>query len=171
MIRTAALRCVLALGLALPAAAPAQEQAQRGSGHPAEQLPERAVRVPEGVVVPDWEALTETQRRYLRRHEAEWDKLPASRRVLAMERAERRMRWDAMSPAQREKIRKGMRHYRELTPGQREQLRKAFRSMRALPEAERRTLMEQWRSLDPEQRRAWLDAGGPGISPPPARAD
>lgn len=171
MIRNAALLCLLALGLALPAAAPAQERGQRGYGHPSQQLPGRAVRIPEGVVVPDWDALTDTQRKYLRRYEGEWDKLPASHRVLAMERAERRIRWDSMSPEQREKIRKGMRHYRELTPDQREQLRKAFRSMRALPEEERRALTARWRALDPEQRRAWLDAGGPGISPPPADAD
>ena len=40
----------------------------------------------------------------------------------------------------------------------------------ALPEDERRALRARWRSLSPEQRRAWLEAGGPGIVPQPADA-
>lgn len=157
------------LMLSLPALA--QERGDGGQDRQHAHERRGPARVPDGVVVPAWDQLSDQQRQYLARFEGEWDRLPASRRVLALERAERRARWDAMSPEQREKIRKGMRHYRDLAPEQREKLRQAMRVVRALPEAEREALMQRWRAMDPEQRRAWLDAGGPGIAPPPGGAD
>lgn len=163
----------LLFALLLLVAAPAlgHERGERGQAHEHDRPRHGPMRIPEGVVVPSWSELTEQQRKYLARYESGWDQLPASRRVLALERAERRARWDAMSPEQREKIRQGMRHYRELAPEQREKLGQAMRVVRGLPEAERSALMQRWRAMDPEQRRAWLDAGGPGISPPPGDAD
>ena len=125
------------------------------------------VAVPAGVVVPSWEDLAPDQRKYLADYKDEWDTLPASRRVHALERAERRARWDAMPPEQRERIRQGMRNYRDMSPAQREKAREAMRVMRGLPEQQREQLRKQWRSMSPEQRRAWLETGGPGISPAP----
>ncbi|HEX5693363.1 MAG TPA: DUF3106 domain-containing protein, partial [Arenimonas sp.] len=72
-----------------------------------------------------------------------------------------------MTPQQRDRIRKGMRNYRDLSPAQRERMRDALRVMRGLPAEQRQHLADQWRAMNPEQRRAWLETGGPGISPPP----
>lgn len=156
---------VLGLVLALPALAHERGDRERGHGHdPARHGP---VTVPAGVVVPSWEELSPEQRRYLGHHKDDWDTLPASRRVHALERAERRARWEAMPADQRERIREGMRNYRDLSPALREKARESMRLMRSLPEAQREELRKQWRSMSPEQRRAWLEAGGPGKSPPP----
>ena len=122
---------------------------------------------PPGVTVPDWDQLSPDQQQGLARLREQWDQLPASRRALALERLERRQRWEAMSPEQREHIRRGARIYRNLSPEQREKLKVSMRTLRSLPEPERRQLFARWRELDPKQRRAWLEAGGPGIAPEP----
>lgn len=164
--RRGALAFVLALATALPAAA--HEGREHRHDHPHDHT--GPVVVPEGVVVPTWDELTPAQRKAVDRHRDRWDTMPASQRVLALERAERRARWEAMTPEQRERIREGMRNYRELPPELRERMRESMRAMRALPEAERRALFARWRALSPEQRRAWLEAGGPGLVPQPPEA-
>jgi hypothetical protein len=119
------------------------------------------------VQVPAWAELSDKQREQLAPLAEQWDSLPASRRVRALERLERKERWEAMTPEQRETLRKGAQNFRDLPPELREKMRASMRAMRALPEAERRELWEVWRSRSPEQRRAWLQAGGPGLAPPP----
>jgi len=160
----------LALVMALPALA--RDGDHRRPDRPAQHPRHAPLEVPDGVVVPDWDQLAPEQQKALARLKDEWNTLPASRRVLALEHAQRRARWEAMTPEQRERIRKGMRNYRDLSPAQRQQMREALRVMRGLPAEERQALADKWRSLDPEQRRAWLETGGPGISPPPdAKSD
>lgn len=129
-----------------------------------------AAAVPAGVTVPTWSELSPAQREKLAPLQERWDSLPASRRVNALERMERQARWDALSPEERDALRRGARNFRDLPPELRQQMRVSMAATRALPEAERRELFQRWRSLDPAQRRAWLEAGGPGISPPPAGA-
>lgn len=149
---------LLAGVLAAPAAAHG-----RGDGPPHPRPPA----VPEGVSVPAWAELTPKQQQALAPLRETWDTLPASRRLMALERAERRARWEAMTPEQRERMREGMRNYRDLPPPLREKMRESMRAMRALPEADRKALRARWRQLSPEQRRAWLELGGPGIAPEP----
>lgn len=162
---------LVALALLLVASLPALAHERGERGHRGDGVwhepPHGAVTVPEGVKVPSWDELSPKQQKLLARHEAEWDTLPASRRVHALERAERRARWEAMPPEQRERVRRGMRIYRDLSPAQREQMRESLRVMRGLPAEERQVLADRWRAMDPEQRRAWLETGGPGISPAP----
>ena len=122
---------------------------------------------PAGVVVPDWNELSPAQQETLARLRDHWDQLPASRRVRALEWVERKARWDAMTPEQREKLRAGARNFRDLPPELREKMRASMDVVRQLPEPERRELKERWRAMDPEQRRRWLEAGGPGVAPPP----
>ncbi len=124
--------------------------------------------VPAGVSVPTWAQLSPAQREKLAPLAEHWDRMPASRRVRALERLERKERWDAMTPEQREKLREGARNFHDLPPELREKMRLSMATLRQLPEAERKQLFHLWRSLDPAQRRAWLEQGGPGISPPPA---
>ena len=159
------LALALGLALALPALAHERDDRERGPHH--DHAHHGPVSVPDGVVVPSWEELSPEQRRHLGKLEDDWDTLPASRRVHALERAERRARWEAMPAEQRERIREGMRNYRDLSPALREKARESMRLMRSLPEAQREELRKQWRAMSPEQRRAWLEAGGPGKSPPP----
>ena len=123
--------------------------------------------VPEGVVVPSWSQLTPAQQETLAPLRERWDQLPASRRALALERMERRARWEALSPDQRERLRHGARNYRNLPPELRQKMRASMHAVHRLPEDERRALKQRWRAMDPEQRREWLDAGGPGLAPPP----
>lgn len=127
--------------------------------------------VPAGVQVPSWSELSPAQQEALARLRADWDQLPASRRVRALEWVERKARWDAMTPEQREKLRTGARNFRELPPELREKMRASMQAMRALPDDERRALRKRWHEMSPEQRRAWLQSGGPAISPPPEGAE
>ena len=124
-------------------------------------------RVPEGVAVPSWSGLTPGQQEKLAPLRERWDQMPASRRVHALERMERRARWDALTPGQRDRLRHGARNFRDLPPGLREKMRASMQAVHTLPEAQRRQLKERWRAMDPEQRRKWLEAGGPGLAPPP----
>ncbi|WP_374473280.1 DUF3106 domain-containing protein [Arenimonas sp.] len=152
------------LALALLAAALASPAAAHGRGDGPRH---HQAAVPEGVSVPDWAQLTPAQQQALAPLRESWDTLPASRRVVALERAERRARWEAMTPGQRERMREGMRNYRDLPPPLREKMRESMRAVRALPDAERKALRERWRQLSPQQRRAWLEVGGPGVAPEP----
>jgi hypothetical protein len=154
----------LSLGLLLATQAMGHEgRGERGHGHAHGPAP-----VPAGVSVPSWDELNPSQQQALERLRAEWDQLPASRRVRALEWVERKARWDAMTPEQREKLRAGARNFRDLPPELREKMRASLRAMQALPEDERRALRKLWHEMSPEQRRAWLQTGGPAISPPPA---
>lgn len=165
-----------ALGLALLLAATADAHPhESGDGRDRhdhrERLHEgRPAPVPAGVSVPTWAQLSPAQQAKLAPLAPHWDQMSASRRVRALERLERKARWDAMSPEQREKLRDGARNFRDLPPELREKMRLSMATLRQLPEAERKELFRLWRSLDPQQRRAWLEQGGPGISPPPASA-
>jgi hypothetical protein len=123
--------------------------------------------VPEGVAVPAWSELTPQQREQLAPLRERWDQMPASRRVHALERMERRARWEAMTPEQRERLRHGARNFRDLPPELREKMRASMQVVRQLPEGQRTQLQQRWRAMDPEQRRQWLEAGGPGLAPPP----
>jgi hypothetical protein len=157
----------LALWLvALPLAASASPTRAEPAPAPT-QAPSQA-QAPAGVTVPSWNELTPAQREKLAPLQSRWDSMPASRRVNALERMERQARWDALTPEQREALRRGARNFQEMPPELRQQMRASMAATRALPEAERRALFQLWRSLDPAKRRAWLEAGGPGISPPPA---
>jgi hypothetical protein len=124
----------------------------------------RPSEMPRGVSVPTWSQLDADQRHALARFGPRWDRMPASRRVLLLERHQRWHRW---SPEQRRAAREGLRHYREMSPRQRQQMRQSVHALRGMDPGERERLRVVWRSLTPEQRRAWLRAGGPGIAPPP----
>lgn len=163
-------RACASLGLALllvaaPAWAHPPEDGQQPSHGSIRSTP-----VPAGVKVPGWAELSDAQREKLASLAPQWDTLPASRRVRALEHLDRKARWAAMTPEQRGKMRKGARNFRDLPPELREKMRLSMAATRALPEPERKNLFRLWRALNPEQRRAWLEAGGPGISPPPDTA-
>lgn len=167
MSRLGALRPLLVL-LCLatgPAWAGHHEGGRHGEGPHGPPAP-----VPAGVSLPAWGELTPQQQEKLAPLRDRWDQMPASRRVHALERLERRARWEAMTPEQRERLRRGARNFHDLPPELRETARASFQVVRALPEDERRATLARWRALSPEQRRAWLEAGGPGIVPEPAPA-
>lgn len=153
---------LLSLWLPVCAAAPPPDGAGEHRGHR-----HGAQATPEGVSVPSWRELSPAQQEQLAKLREVWDQMPASRRVRALERLERRERWESLTPEQRERLREGARNFRDLPPELREKMRNSMRAMRELPEAERRALWDQWRAMDPAQRRAWLEAGGPGLAPAP----
>lgn len=152
---------------------PRGERGDRGDRGPREYRDHHEhgpIPVPAGVVVPAWNELSPAQREKLATMAEQWDTMPASRRVRALEHLERKARWEAMTPEEREKIREGARNFRDLPPELREKMRISMATMRGLPEDERKRLFAIWRGMDPAQRRAWLETGGPGISPAPATA-
>ena len=146
-----ALLCGLALLLAAPA--PGVAATQRAS-----------IAVPEGVQVPAWKDLSPRQREDLARFQGNWDRMPASRRVAILERY---ARWQQASPQARETWREGERNFQQMSPLQRQQMRRSLAVVRELPPEKQRHLRRIWQSLSPEERREWLERGGPGLSPPP----
>lgn len=120
--------------------------------------------VPEQVTVPAWKELSEQQQADLSHLAGRWDRLPASRRVLILERYSR---WKHLPAHEREALREGARNFRQMSPRQREKMRMSMDAVRALPREQQRRLRRQWGSMTPQQRRLWLDRGGPGIAPPP----
>ena len=121
--------------------------------------------LPDGpVVAPAWSQLTPKQQADLDWLERDWDQMPAHRRARILHRWER---WQGLSPEEQQRLREGRRNYREMSPRQRERMRESWRALHALPPEEQHRLRALWRSLSPEQRREWLERGGPGLAPPP----
>ncbi len=141
-IQASACAILLALSVASPAAADAP---------------------PPGVRVPAWQQLSPEQQHDLAQFEQRWDRMPASRRVLILERYQR---WNRLPPERRQQLRAGERNFQQMSPAQRERMRRAFRAVRELPPEEQARVRAAWRAMSPEQRRDWLERGGPGIAPP-----
>ena len=118
---------------------------------------------PPGVRVPAWRELSAQQQQDLAPFAGRWDRMPAWRRVQLLERYQR---WTQLPPVRQAQLRAGERNFRAMTLPQRERMRRAFRAVRALPPAEQQRLRAIWRDMSPEQRRDWLERGGPGITPP-----
>jgi hypothetical protein len=118
---------------------------------------------PAGVRAPDWHELSARQQRGLSLFAGRWDRMPASRRVLILERYER---WNRLPPERQAQLRAGERNFERMSPAQRARMRRAFRAVRALPPGQQQRLRVIWRRMDPEQRRDWLERGGPGVAPP-----
>lgn len=145
----------LALGITLAISLPASALAMS---------PSQAVAIPEGVHVPTWNELPPRQRKDLARFQPNWDRMPASRRVAILERY---ARWQRASPQARETWREGERNFQQMSPLQRQQMRRSLAVVRELPPEKQRHLRRIWQSLSPEERRLWLERGGPGLSTPP----
>lgn len=128
--------------------------------------PARVATVPDGVRVPEWMDLSPAQRHDLQRFAGRWNAMPAWRRVQVLERWHR---WQAISPAERETLRRGETNFRSLPPALRAQMRRSLAAVARLPPPEQRRLRGIWRQLSPDARRRWLERGGPGLSPTPAR--
>ena len=122
-----------------------------------------AAETPPGVRVPAWGDLTAQQQQDLAPFAGRWDRMPASRRVLVLERYQR---WSRLPPERQAQVRAGERIFHEMSPAQRERMRRAFRAVRALPPDQQQRLRAIWRDMSPQQRRDWLQRGGPGIAPP-----
>lgn len=115
--------------------------------------------------LPSWEQLTPEQRETLSAPLRErWNQGAYEQRLRWLQHAKR---WQQLTPQERATARQGLRAYRQADPATREKLREVFKNLRGATPEQRASLREKWRSLSPEQRRAWLEAGGPGVAPPP----
>ena len=115
--------------------------------------------------LPAWDKLSPAQREALSTPIRErWNQAGYEQRLRWLRQAER---WQHLSADERQRVRQGMRRFRDASPATREQLRGVFENLSKLPPEERRELREKFRSLSPAQRRAWMEAGGPGVAPPP----
>ncbi|PIQ37838.1 MAG: hypothetical protein COW59_05025 [Lysobacterales bacterium CG17_big_fil_post_rev_8_21_14_2_50_64_11] len=115
--------------------------------------------------MPRWEQLSPAQREALSTPLRErWNQAAYEQRLRWLRQAER---WQNLSPEDRKAARDGLRAYRKADPQTREKLRDVFQNLRNASPEQRAALREKWRSLSPEQRKRWLDAGGPGRASPP----
>ena len=113
---------------------------------------------------PTWQELDSRQQADLVRFAQGWNRLPPERRAHILQRY---LRWQELPAERRETLRQGERNFRQMSVDQRRKIRASLGTVRALPPEEQRRLRQQWRSLTPQQRRDWLERGGPGIAPPP----
>jgi len=113
---------------------------------------------------PTWGQLTPQQQTDLAWLERDWDGMPPERRARILHRWKR---WHGLPPEEQRALREGRRNFREMSPEQREHMRESWRAWAARRPEERRKLRRLWRGLTPEQRREWLQRGGPGKAPPP----
>jgi hypothetical protein len=120
--------------------------------------------VPDALAAPTWNQLDPQQQSDLRPFAERWDRMPAPRRLHILKRYER---WQHVPPGRRHAMREGLATYQRMSPEQRWKIRRSMHAVHALPPAQQRVLRQQWRAMTPQQRSAWLDAGGPGIAPPP----
>ncbi|MCE2944513.1 MAG: DUF3106 domain-containing protein [Lysobacteraceae bacterium] len=112
-----------------------------------------------------WEALSEADRAALAQPIRErWNQASPEQQRRYLERARL---WASLSPEQKRLARAGVERYRRADGEQRGRLREVWQRLQALPEAEREAARRTWASLTPAQRRQWLEAGGPGVAPPP----
>lgn len=117
--------------------------------------------------LPRWEQLSPEQREALSTPLRErWNQAAYEQRLRWLRQAQR---WQNLTPDERKAARNGMRAYRKADPQTREKLREVFQNLRNASPEQRAALREKWRSLSPEQRKQWLDAGGPGVAPPPTQ--
>lgn len=115
--------------------------------------------------LPNWDQLTPEQRDALSAPLRErWNQGAYEQRLRWLQHAQR---WQQLTPEERRSARQGLRAYRQADPETREKLREVFKNLRSATPEQRNALREKWRSLSPEQRRAWMQAGGPGVAPPP----
>jgi len=115
--------------------------------------------------LPAWDHLTPEQRDALSAPLRErWNQGAYEQRLRWLQHAKR---WQQLTPQERATARQGLRAYRQADPATRGKLREVFKNLRDATPEQRTALREKWRALSPEQRRAWLQAGGPGVAPPP----
>lgn len=86
--------------------------------------------VPGQVKVPVWKELSDQQQVDLSHLAGRWDRMPASRRVLILERYSH---WKHLPAHEREALRDGARNFRQMSPRQREKMRMSMDAVRALP--------------------------------------
>jgi hypothetical protein len=162
---------LVALALSFPAAQAARladgQRRERG-GQAQGQRPGQAQKMPRatppGVRVPAWKELDAGQRADLASFAGRWDRLPASRRVQILERYDR---FKSLPPEKQTALREGAINFQQMSPPQRQKMRESLQALRTLPPDEQRDLRRQWQAMTPEQRRTWLDDGGPGVTPAP----
>jgi hypothetical protein len=112
-----------------------------------------------------WSELSEADRAALVEPMRErWERATPEQQQRYLERARF---WASLTPEQKRMARSGAERWRASDARQRGRLREAWQRLQALPPAEREAARRTWESLDAKQRRAWLDAGGPGVAPPP----
>ena len=113
----------------------------------------------------EWEHLSESDRAALIAPIRErWKRSSPERRSQMLDRAKR---WQAMSPEQRQLARDGARRYHRADSENKKRMREVFQHIKQLPPAEREKIIALWRQLTPEQRREWMQRGGPGKSEAP----
>jgi|JI81BgreenRNA_FD_contig_71_1145756_length_1469_multi_2_in_0_out_0_1 hypothetical protein len=128
-----------------------------------------AVTVPVSAQTPaarSWESLSDADRAALVEPTRErWERATPEQQQRYLDRARF---WASLTPEQKRLARAGAERWRQSDENQRGRLREVWRRLQTLPPAEREAARRTWESLGPQQRRAWLDAGGPGVAPPPS---
>lgn len=112
-----------------------------------------------------WESLSDADRAALIEPTRErWERATPEQQQRYLDRARF---WASLTPEQKRLARAGAERYQQANAEQRGRLREIWRRLQTLPPAERDAARRTWDALSPPQRRAWLEAGGPGVAPPP----
>lgn len=118
-----------------------------------------------GTAATPWESLSDADRAALVEPVRErWNRATPEQQQRYLERARF---WASLTPDQKQMARTGVERWQASNQQQRRRLREVWQRFQAMPSAEREAARRTWESLDARQRRAWLEAGGPGVAPPP----
>lgn len=108
--------------------------------------------------LPSWDQLTPAQRDVVLTPLRErWNANPGDRADMY----DHARRWNAMTPEQRAKARRGVRHWEHMDSARRTEMRALFEKMKSMTPEQRKALRDQWHAMTAEQRRAWVQANPP----------
>ena len=119
--------------------------------------------------LPEWDQLTPQQRETLIAPLRDRWNDSTDERARMYEHA---LRWQAMTPQQRELARRGMHRFEHMDPQQRRDAKVLFVKMRGMSPEQRAKLRDDFKAMTPEQRRQWIRQNTPSDLPrddlPPA---
>ena len=112
--------------------------------------------------LPEWDRLTPQQRETLIAPLRDRWNDSTDERARMYEHA---LRWQAMTPQQRELARRGMHRFEHMDPQQRRDAKVLFVKMRGMSAEQRAKLCDEFKAMSPEQKRQWIRQNTPKDMP------
>lgn len=112
--------------------------------------------------LPEWDQLTPQQRETLIAPLRDRWNDSTDERARMYEHA---LRWQAMTPQQRELARRGMHRFEHMDPQQRRDAKVLFVKMRGMSAEQRAKLRDEFKAMSPEQKRQWIRQNTPKDMP------
>jgi len=112
--------------------------------------------------LPEWDQLTPQQRETLIAPLRDRWNDSTDERARMYEHA---LRWQTMTPQQRELARRGMHRFEHMDPQQRRDAKVLFVKMRGMSAEQRAKLRDEFKAMSPEQKRQWIRQNTPKDMP------